>query len=113
MPFSLDDDAGFAFEVTRLIWCVAGPYTFLLGFGALVFGTLAIIEGGGSVVWTGIAVFCGVLIGWVTDLLSLLICRPLAKLAGFRPQTWIGDLLLGLPIAVLGLLIIASQGWIQ
>ena len=38
--------------------------------------------------------------------------RPLAKLVGIKPSTWIGDLLLGIPIALLILFMLVYLGWV-
>jgi len=108
----LNDGADLFLVVSRFIWRVAGPFTFLLSFGALIFAVVDMLQNDRWLIAGLLTILVGLVFGWIVDLMTLLIMRPLAKLVGFRPSTWIGDLALGLPIAVGLLLLLASQDWL-
>lgn len=108
----LNDGTDLFLAVARFTWRVAGPFTFLLSFGALVLAVVDTLQNDTWLLAGLLTVLVGFVFGWLVDLLTLLVMRPLAKLAGFRPATWIGDLVLGLPIAVGLMLLLASQDWL-
>lgn len=108
----LTDESDLAFGFLRVLWRIAGPYTFLLSFAALVFAVVGALGEDGRLLPGVIAVLLGFTFGFITDLLTRYAMRPLAKLAGIAPKTWLGDLLLGLPIAVLLLVVVTVKGWI-
>jgi hypothetical protein len=112
MTDDLTDEVDLLIGASRMTWKVAGPFTFLLTFIALV---MAVIEVMSQDVWilkAMLTVLVGFVFGWLTDLFTLLIMRPLAKLVGIKPSTWIGDLLLGIPIALLILFMLVYLGWV-
>lgn len=112
MTDDLTDEVELLASAGRLTWKVAGPFTFLLTFIALVMAVIEVMQQDVWIPKAMLTVLVGFAFGWLTDLLTTLIMRPLAKLVGIKPTTWIGDLLLGVPIALLILFTLVYLGWV-
>ena len=108
----LVDGVDLGLGALRLWWRATGPYTVLLGLVGLIWGVADTLAR--DAWWlNAAAVFAGgMLLGWVVDLLTRLALKPLAGLFGRRPETWIGHLALGSPLAALAVGVVAYRGWI-
>lgn len=98
--------------LVRLAWRVVGPYTWLLGAVALIWAGVDVMAHD-KWVPAGVALTLGgLLLGWLVDLVTRLVVRPLARLAGLRATGWRSSLALGAPVCGTAIAVLAYYDWI-
>ena len=108
----LVDGVDLGVGLVRVFWRVTGPYTVLLGLVGLIWGVADTLAR--DTWWlNAAAVFLGgLLLGWIVDLATRLVLKPLAGAFGRKPETWLGHLALGSPLCAVAIALVAYQGWI-